>query len=167
MSEFRRRHITSTDSSRTAVVSSCRQHGRRGNAADAFAVVCCDLLSLSDAIFTREKRMCAEIRMKPALLPTILSYICSLKHVTIFASRVSPPQNVRRWGDLNVSRECFLSSGTYRYASTAKYNAIMNECMHPNPCPTPGRRKKDCTRSVKKKSGPAKGTKYAARRTRC
>lgn len=28
------------------------------------------------------------------------------------------------------------------------------------------RRNKDCTRSVKKKSGPAKGTKYAARRTR-
>lgn len=43
---------------------------------------------------------------------------------------------------------------------------LKRACDGKNPCSLCSRRHKDCTRSARKKSGPAKGTKYAPRRKR-
>ncbi|CAM9633101.1 unnamed protein product, partial [Ascophyllum nodosum] len=59
------------------------------------------------------------------------------------------------------------AASEHRLRKSCDYCVRMKRaCDGKTPCGLCTRRNKECTRSVKKKSGPAKGTKYAARRTR-
>ncbi|CAN0525870.1 unnamed protein product, partial [Laminaria digitata] len=58
-------------------------------------------------------------------------------------------------------------SGTVELRKSCDYCVrLKRACDGKNPCSLCLRRHKPCTRSARKKSGPAKGTKYAPRRKR-